>query len=91
MDKIQQLAATVALKKMLDNGYFCICTIDKILKMSGGIPSAKDYEILSTPHCVNFRDMPPELLRGLPVILQRVLNSEGITFTLKESNLKLIA
>jgi hypothetical protein len=33
-------------------------------------------------HCVHFCDMAPELLRGLPVIVQRVLNAEGLEFTL---------
>lgn len=82
MDDIQKMAAAAALQKMVQNGYVCICTIDKILKMSGSVPDRRDYEILSTLHCVHFRDMAPELLRGLPVIIQRVLDAEGLEFTL---------
>lgn len=81
MDEIQAMAARVALKKMAQDGYFSICTIDNILKMSGGVPEARDYQILRTLHCVNFRDMPPELLRGLPLLIQRVLEADGIDFT----------
>lgn len=82
MDDIQKMAASAALEKMVKDGYVSICTIDKILTMSGGIPNRRDYEILSTLHCVSFRDMQPELLRGLPVIIMRVLNSEGLEFNL---------
>ena len=80
MDEIQKLAARAALKKMSQDGYVCICTIDNILKMTGGIPNAKDYQVLRTLHCVHFREMPPELLRGLPLLIQRVLESDGIEF-----------
>ena len=81
VDEIQKMAARAALDKMLMDGYLCICTIDNILKMTGGIPNAKDYEILHLLHCVRFSNMQPELLRGLPVIIQRVLNSEGLEVT----------
>lgn len=80
MDDIQILVARAALKKMSQDGYLCICTIDNILKMSGGIPDPKDYQMLRTLHCVHFRDMSKELLRGLPLIIKRVLESEGVEF-----------
>jgi hypothetical protein len=82
MDDIQKMAATAALDKMVKDGHISICTIDNILKMTGGIPNRKDYDILSMLHCVKFKDMPPELLRGLPVIVQRVVGAEGIEFNL---------
>lgn len=76
------MAARAAIAKMIRDGYVCICTINKILKMSGGIPDRRDYEILHTLHCVHFNEMEPELLRGLPVIITRVLNSKGLDFNL---------
>lgn len=82
MDDIQRMAATAALEKMVKDGYLSICTIDKILKITGGIPDRRDYGILNMLHCVSFMDMQPELLRGLPVIISRVLNSEGLEFNL---------
>ena len=80
MDNLQQMAATAAVKKMLAEGYISICTVDKILKATGGVPNSYDYEILHMLHCVNFRDMDPELIRGLPLILQRVLGAESLQF-----------
>lgn len=80
MDEVQKLAAQCALRKMVADGWLSICTIDAILKMSGGIPSNADYQILRVLHCVPFADMPPELLRGLPLLVQRVLMSPGLEF-----------
>lgn len=78
LDAIQVMAVKAAVNKMMRDGYISICTIDNILKMTNGIPNRKDYELLHTLHCVNFMDMDPELLRGLPVILQRVVAAEEI-------------
>ena len=80
VDDIQKMAITAALEKMVADGYVSICTIDKILKMTGGVPNRKDYEVLHMLHCVSFKDMSPELLRGLPVIMQRVLGAESVQF-----------
>ena len=81
MDDIQKMAATAALQKMMADGYISICTIDKILKMTGGIPDRKDYDVLHMLHCVSFKDMSPELLRGLPVIMQRVIGAAGMEWS----------
>lgn len=81
MNDIETLAARAALKKMAQNGWMDICTIDNILKMSGGVPNGQDYQVLRTLHCVNFRDMQPELLRGLPLLIKRVLESDGVDFS----------
>ena len=82
MNEVQILAIRAALAKMMrEDGYLNICTVDKILAVTGGIPRREDYELLRLLHCVSFRDMEPELLRGIPVLLQRVLQSEGIEIT----------
>jgi hypothetical protein len=78
LDAIQVMATKAAVNKMMQDGYLSICTIDNILKMTGGIPNRKDYDLLHMLHCVKFMDMDPELLRGLPVILQRVIAAEEI-------------
>lgn len=80
MDEVQTMAIRAALSKMIRDGYLNICTIDHILKMTGGIPDKRDYDILHALHCVHFREMEPELVRGIPVIVQRVINSPGIEF-----------
>ena len=85
MDDIQIMAARAALQKMAKDGYFSICTIDNILRMSGGVPDSKDYQTLRTLHCVSFSDMPPELRRGLPLLVKRVLEAEGVEFCFEPS------
>jgi hypothetical protein len=74
------MVANTALKKMLKSGHFSICTIDDILKLTGSVPRGQDYNLLHALHCVDYKDMPPELLRGLPLLLQRVLGSERLDF-----------
>lgn len=81
MDDIQVLAARAAMKKMTQDGYFSICTIDNILRMTGGVPRASDYDILRALHCISFRDMEPMLLRGLPFLIKRVLEADGVDLT----------
>lgn len=72
------MAAKAAIKNMIQRGSISICTIDEILKMTGGVPAREDYNVLRLLHCVNFMDMDPELLRGLPLILSRVLESDAL-------------
>ncbi len=78
MDDIKSMVIKTALKKMMDDGHFSICTIDSILKITGGIPDSHDYDMLHALHCVNYKIMPAELLKELPVLIGKVLNSEGI-------------
>ena len=92
MNKLQILAAQAAIDKMISRGSFSICTIDKILEMTTGIPDKKDYQVLSLIHCVRFSDLPKELLEELPAIMQRVLTSESLNmeFEFKNEAMRLV-
>jgi hypothetical protein len=79
MTTIEILAAQASLKKMEQNGYFDICVIDNILKISGGVPNGRDHQVLRMLHCVHFKDMPSELLKELPHIVHRVLGSPALS------------
>lgn len=83
MDALKLMVVNTALKDMLRRGYFSICTIDKILEITGGIPSREDRVLLEALHCVNFDAMPPELLKGMPVLIQRVIAAPGIEINYK--------
>ncbi len=80
MTTLQILAAQEALKKMFEGGHFSICTIDAILKVTRGVPNGDDYHTLRLLHCINFRDLAPDLLSELPSLIQRVLNAPSIMF-----------
>jgi hypothetical protein len=84
------MAAETAINHMLQRGSISICTIDQILKITGGVPEKEDYEILRLLHCVDFKDYPRDLLRGLPVILQRVLGAESLQFKFQDPERKLM-
>jgi len=78
MDSLQIFAAETALRKMLKDGHFSICTVDNILKMTNVVPNARAYQILRLLHCVNFSDMPPEVQREMPDLLRDVLGGAEI-------------
>ena len=86
MTEIQILVVKTALKKMMTGGYFDICTIDNILKLSGGIPRESEYQLLRTLHCVYFKEMPAALLAELPKIIQRVIESPSMEFIIDVSS-----
>lgn len=75
-------AARAAIAKMFESGHFSICTIDQILKMTGGIPPKHEYEVLRTLHCVEFKSMSQRLRLELPRLLQIVLESQPVHFEL---------
>lgn len=78
MNSAQQMAVTCALQKMLEQGHFSICTIDQILKITGGIADKDDYSTLNLLHCVHYDKMPRELLAELPNIIERVINAPDL-------------
>ena len=90
MNDLQRMAAETAMADMIQRGRVDICAIRKILEMTGGIPPKSDMQVLELMHCIDFKDYPAELLRGLPLILQRVLGAEKMTFEFQESTKRLM-
>lgn len=90
MNDMQRMAAETAMKHMIAKGWVDICSIKKILEMTGGVPSREDLQVLELLHCVHFNEMTPELLRGLPLILQRVLGAEALQFEFQEPTRRLM-
>lgn len=88
MTQFQIESAKVALKEMMDGGHFSISVIDRILKMTGGVPNHADYQALSLLHCVDFKKFTPAMRVEFPGILQRVLESPSmeINVTFKALN-----
>lgn len=80
LTNFQSEAIKAALTAMFEKGWFDICTIDSVLKVTGGIPSKKDYEALRLLHCVHFRDMPTKLRLELPRVLQLVVESQPMCY-----------
>lgn len=63
---------------MMQSGWFSICTIDDILKVTGAVPAREDYNALRLLHCVSFMDFPPRLRLEFPQLLERVLSSPSM-------------
>lgn len=75
MNALQIEIAKTAIAKMFADGHFSICVIDNILKMSGGIPPKREYDMLHVLHCVKFMSMSPRLRLELPRLIQIVVES----------------
>jgi hypothetical protein len=73
--ELKLMAAQAALQKMLAESSFSICTIDRIADMMGIKPNHEAYSILRTLHCVNYNQMPADLLEKLPELICSVLSS----------------
>jgi hypothetical protein len=73
-DKLKQMAAIAALNKMMKQGHFSICTIDSVGKALGVSVQCESYSILSTLHCVDFLDMPPELRSAIPELINKCIS-----------------
>jgi hypothetical protein len=71
LNQFQQLAATVALKKLFAGNYFSICDLDTLMKLTGAVAPTKDYQALQCLHCVHWGDMSPELRN---MVMQKVVD-----------------
>lgn len=80
MNGIQIEVIRTALAAMFDKGHFDICTIDACLKISGGIPNKKDYDLLRALHCIDYKRMSQSLRLELPRLVQRVIESRPMVF-----------
>jgi hypothetical protein len=84
VNNIQRLAAEAALTKMAEQGYFDICTIDKIRSAAGvGRGEGEAYKTLSMLHCIHYDKMPGELRDALPSLVAEVLQEPAIEFSLR--------
>lgn len=79
-DPMVREVAQAAINKMLGEGHFSICTIDSILKLTGGIPPQREYDMLRALHCVDFKAMSPRLRVELPRLMQVVLEGPPIVY-----------
>lgn len=83
MNDLQRMAAEAALRKMAEQGYFSICTIDKIRESLGlGKVGSDAYQTLNLLHCVDYGKMPDELRAALPGLVAEVLQEPAIEFRL---------
>lgn len=75
MNDIERLSVEVALRDMVRKGYFSICTIDSILKLTQLVRDERAYKTLSLLHCVQYGDMPPQILQELPELIRSALGN----------------
>ena len=62
MDDFTRAAAETALRRMFrSDGFLDICTVDKLIKVTGCVPPASEYQAVSLLHCVSWKEMSQEV------------------------------
>ena len=73
MPETQQLVLRTATRKLFDQSYFDICTVDKLMKLIGTHANTPAYTQLSALHCVHYADMPKDLRERIPHLVRECL------------------
>lgn len=73
MTAFERLAVETALRKLFSQRYFSISEIDSILKVTGTVAPARVMNSLRLLHCVDYGEMPRELLEELPQMVAEAL------------------
>jgi hypothetical protein len=62
MDDFARRACEAALRRMFrPNWHFDICTVDSLVKVTKIVPPKAEYEAMRLLHCVDWREMDPDL------------------------------
>ena len=87
MDSFGKAVVVTALKNMFEEkSYFCICTIDRCIRIMGVVPDGNDYRALSALHCVHWRDMDAEVRQAVfEKTINMLLSNNGFDTTVLDS------
>ena len=78
MPQTQQLVLRTATRKLFDQRYFDICTVDSLMKLTGTTERGAAYTQLRAMHCVNYSDMPKELQDRIPHLVRECLTTPTV-------------
>ncbi len=84
MNDFHIAAAKTALRHMFEKEYYDICTVDKLIKMTGCHPDRNDYQALSALHCVHFSEMDKDLRQMVYLKTIQIFDNEGFSLELIE-------
>ena len=76
IDEFHKLAATAAIKNILEGKHFSICELRAVLVITGGALNKKDEAAFTCLHCVNWADMSPELRQMTFDKIMEAVNAE---------------
>jgi len=78
MDEFHKQAALLGLKKMFEGKHFDICVVKEALTIINGHLDKKDEAAMRALHCVDFKDMSPDLRKMLFTKVMEVLSAEPL-------------
>lgn len=73
-----QLVVGTALRNMVEKGWVDICCIKECIKLAGVIPNGQALAELSALHCLHYKDMPPELVKEIPGMINDCFNGPKV-------------
>lgn len=73
LPETKQLVAQQAIHRLFTKGWFDICKLDEIIKLTGAQRDSEAYRLLRPLHCVEWSDMDPELRDRVPLLVREAL------------------
>lgn len=80
-EELKLQSIQVALKKMFNDGYFCICTFNKCATLAGVKVDEEIKAFLDPMHCAHFNTMSDELKTGIMEAISITLGQKKMDFT----------
>lgn len=73
LPETKQLVAQQAIHRLFAKGWFDICKLDEIIKLTGAQRDSEAYRLLRPLHCVDWADMDPALRERVPLLVRDAL------------------
>ena len=93
MEPQDKRMAAFVMEKMFKGTHFSICDVDTACKLMGCQYRGNTYEKLRTLHCVDWGDIPKDIMELVPVWINEVLGGPRLTVVsipaLREGNQEL--
>jgi len=78
MNETTRLVLGTSMRDMFAKGYLNICTVDKCMEIAGMVRGGPTYKLLAALHCINFKDMPPELQSKITAMIGELFDGLSV-------------
>lgn len=73
LTRVKAEASIIALNKMMRGGHFSICAVTHVADIHGIKTDGPAFTILRALHCVDFKDMTPDVRNAIPELIKECL------------------
>ena len=75
LPETKRLVVEVAINRLFTERHFSICSLDKLIELTGAQHGSDAYRLLRPLHCMDWADMPPELRERVPLLVREALQT----------------